>query len=110
MNPLILFKKHEIPECETLLSITRYLWYKNIDVRPKNVIERNFPQKIKILPTIVLPNKEIIEGLDNIVNFYEQLFEIDNLENNALLFIKNNPNFRISDMSTHKKMNFNLFE
>jgi hypothetical protein len=104
MKSTILFKQHDIPDCETLLSITRYLWFNKIDVRPLNVIERNFPNNIKVLPSILLPNGQLLEGLRAIVEFYEKKFGIDNLAYKSIMFIKQNPKYRITDLSTHKNI------
>lgn len=106
MNPQILFKQHDNIDCDTLLNISRYLYAKyKIDIRPSMIIERNFPQDIKVLPSILINNK-LIEGINNIVIYYENFLKLNDLKNLSAIFCKNNPNYRITDLSTHKKIIF----
>jgi hypothetical protein len=82
--------------------VTRYLHYKGFDLRPKTIIERSFPDHITILPTIVLNDGVVIEGLDGIVKYYEKEFEINHLVKRSRTFHTLNPNYKITDRSTHK--------
>ena len=66
MQPIILYKIHGMPDCDKLQIITRYLHSKGVDLRPKTIVERSFPSNINILPTIVLQNGLVIEGLNDI--------------------------------------------
>ena len=104
IKPIALYKTHENPNCEKLLNLSRYLYSKNIDVRPMSVIEKNFPQFITSLPTIVFFNGYKICGYSLIVEHYEKLLSKKNLSEKAEKFIKLNPNYRITDKSTHKKI------
>lgn len=65
------------------------------------IIERNFPSNITQLPTIIL-NGQVICGLQNIINTYENMFNITDLINKAKTFRDLNPNYKIHDKSTHK--------
>ena len=65
-------------------------------------MERCFPQHIVTLPTIVLPNNTNIEGLPKIILFYEQQLNITNLLENSKKFNDLNPNYKITDKSTHR--------
>lgn len=100
-KPNILYKIHENENCYKLQDITRFLYAYGIDIRPLQIYEKNFPTNIVIFPSIFIDNKLII-GIDNIVNYYEKLFNINNLLSNSLNFCQNNPKFRINDKSTHK--------
>ena len=105
MKALLLYKNHDNKNCETLQSVVRYLYAAKIaDIIPNNIIEKNFPDGLRILPTIVLDDRITIEGLPNIINYYENLLNIQNLANKAIQFNELNPNYRIKDKSTHKKM------
>ncbi|ARF08254.1 hypothetical protein Catovirus_1_304 [Catovirus CTV1] len=104
MKSDLLFKQHDNKDCETLLNISRYLYAKyKVDIRPKMIVERNFPANIKVLPTIVM-NGELFEGLNKIVAHYEKILKITNIIKDSEQFCKNNPNYRITDNSTHKKI------
>ena len=101
-----LFKTHENADCEKLQDIIRYLFYLGYDFRPTYIIERNFPSTVKIIPTLVINNnnqycQEYI-GLNEIIKYLEITTQKLNLLNEALKFAKNNPNYRIHDISTHK--------
>lgn len=67
-----LYKIHDHPDCINLLKIVRYLFALGIDVRPKQVIERNFPPNICIVPTVIHNNKQISGGL-NVYTYYENV-------------------------------------
>ena len=102
-RPIMLYKVHEDPDCEELLNITRYLYYKNIDLRPINVQEKLFPSNVFILPTIIY-NKIQVSGVENIVYLYQKLTGMGNLRQKAHKFVELNPNYRIMDKSTHKNL------
>lgn len=101
-KPKLLYKTHENPNCEKLLSFSRYLYHLGYDIRPYQVWEANFPAHITQLPTIILCNNVKLEGLNQIVNYYEKLFNMSNLLNNALNFIEKNPRYRITDKASHR--------
>lgn len=106
MKPSLLYKIHEDNDCDTLLCIVQYLYAKGMgDFRPITIIERNMPKEIKVLPTIVI-NNQTIEGLQNIVCLYEKITNVDNLIDEANKFHSLNPNYRITDNSTHKNIRF----
>jgi hypothetical protein len=101
----LLYKIHDDPNCELLLNIVRYLHATcNIDLRAKTVIEKNFPEYITCLPTIILYNDQTIVGIDNIITYIESITNQQNLKNKAIIFANNNPNYRMTDKSTHKKL------
>ena len=47
---------------------------------------------------------DLIEGLTNIVSYYEQILNISNILVNANEFCVKNPNYRINDRSIHKNI------
>ena len=104
IKPLILYKIHEDDNCDKFLNIVRFLYAHGYDIRPHNVIERNFPDNITVLPTIITNNHSLIIGIDNITTFYENLLDMSDLAQLADTFCIQNPNFRISDPSTHKNL------
>ncbi|QKF94545.1 hypothetical protein QKU48_gp1087 [Fadolivirus algeromassiliense] len=106
MKPNLLYKIHGNFECDQLQNITRYLYYMGYDLRPNQIIERSFPSDIKVLPTIIINNYPL-SGLNNIVDYYEKMLGIQNLLTNANKFCELNPNYKITDKSTHKKIVFN---
>lgn len=100
----ILYKIHENEDCEKFLWIVRY-FYKihGIDIRPLNIFERLFPDEIRdTVPSIRIYNRYLI-GLDKIVDFYERVFNIQNLLEKSGEFRKNNAEYRITDSSTHRE-------
>ena len=102
-----MYKVHDNEDCEDLLNLTRYLYYKGIDIRPLNVQEREFPTNVvNNLPVVILMGKMIIYGLDKIVLYYEKTLKMNNLLEDSKAFNEKNPNYRITDKSTWK----NLFE
>jgi hypothetical protein len=101
MRPQTLYKIHGQKECDQLQIITRYIHYMGYDMRPITIIERCMPNNINVLPSIVMSNGEFIEGLQNIINKYETQFNIANLLENALNFNVKNPDYKITDRSTH---------
>ena len=108
MKSSILYKTHENKDCDTLQSIVRYMYaIKNLDIRPISIIERNMPSYITHLPTIILQDGCRLEGLNNIVIYYEKLTNTLNLIENANMFNKLNGEYRITDNSTHKNLKFN---
>jgi len=102
MRPILLYKIHGQSDCDALQNITRYLYSLDIDMRPKTIIERHFPEDITILPTLVLENNVFLEGLDSIINYYEQHFNINNLLLRSNRFKDLNPNYKITEKFTHK--------
>jgi len=103
MKPFTLYKVHENDDCDKFQNVVRYLYYKGFDIRPLQIIERNIPADITHLPTII-HNYNNIEGLNSIVLYYEKLLGMTNVLNNATDFCLKNPNYRINDRSTHKKL------
>lgn len=102
MRP-VLYKIHDDENCEDLLNLRRYLHYKGVDIRPINIIERDFPSHINgVLPTIVFFNGLTLYGLANILTYYENVLKVTNLYEDSNKFIQDNPNYRITDNSTYK--------
>ena len=67
MKGLVLYKNHDNKDCETFQSTVRYLYVTKIaDIIPNNSVEKNFPDNLGILPTIVLENTIMIEDLQTL--------------------------------------------
>ena len=98
-----LFKVHENDDCDILLKIVRFLYYKGIDIRPDVVIERNMPNYITVLPSAKI-NNELYRGLNSIINYFESTYNLQNIQQKALYFDSLNPYYRITDYSTHKNI------
>ena len=110
MKGLILFKNNEHVEnennkdCLTLLNIVRYLYSNKIDIRPINIVDNNIPKQITVLPSLFVSQHIHLFGLNAIVSYYEDLFGIEKLVENANTFATLNKNYKIMDISTHKKI------
>jgi hypothetical protein len=104
MKPHILYKVHGTTGCDQLQVVTRYVYYIGHDLRPDTIVERCFPGDITILPTIVLRDKTVLEGLNTIVAFYEEKLKVTNLLSNSMKFNELNPGYKITDRSTHKNV------
>jgi arsenate reductase-like glutaredoxin family protein len=102
MRPILLYKVHGLPNCDSLQHITRYLHSNGFDMRPKTIIERNFPANITVLPTLVLEDNVFLEGLNQIINYYEQHFNINNLLLRSNTFKELNPDYKITEKFTQK--------
>ena len=104
MKPDILYKIHDNDDCDKLQNIVRYLYAMDIaDIRPKTIIERNFPLNITQLPTIHIFGFTIF-GLQNITSYYEKLLNQTNLLVKSTEFANLNPNYRINQKYTHKQI------
>jgi hypothetical protein len=106
MRPQLLYKIHGLQDCDTLQEITRYLYSIGFDVSPRIIVERNFPNNINEshLPIIQFSNGIALSGLTNIIQFYEKYYNIQNLLQKSTSFINKNPNYKITDKSTHKNL------
>jgi len=62
------------------------------------------PANISVLPTICFENGRTLEGLDAIVAYYEKTANVKKLVEKANEFVKLNPDYRITDRATHKKL------
>jgi hypothetical protein len=60
------------------LYIVQYLYKNNIDMRPKIIIERNWPQEVTELPSIKFGN-ELYIGFEQVVDFYQKYSGIQDL-------------------------------
>ena len=78
------------------LAIVQYLYYHKIVFLPNEIVERNYPDFITELPTIVY-DKKIYSGLKHVVELYEQISGINNLLQKAIQFKKENPKYTIKD-------------
>lgn len=79
-----------------LLAIVRYLHYLKINSEPNCCIERNYPNQIIKLPTIYCVNeKKYYNGLQDCIKYYEYNTNISDLYAKSLLFMENNPSYRI---------------
>jgi len=92
----VLFKIHEDSSCLKLQNVVRYLYNEGYDVRPKAIIERNFPPCIDTdkLPIIIINNR-CITGLHDIVTRLELLCDISELLERSEYFAKCKPDYRI---------------
>jgi hypothetical protein len=98
MRPYKLYKKQqEVNTNDILLWVTRYLYFNDINVRPRSIQERLFPAKVVETPAIELtPNGPVICGLSDIIEYYSRELQIDNLQEKTKEFKKNNPEYKIS--------------
>lgn len=103
MKPNLLYKIHGNPDCDKLQDITRYLYYRGFDLRPIQIIERSIPSNITTLPTILI-NGNNISGLNNIILYYEKALNTKNLLVESDRFCELNPNYKITDKSTHRNI------
>lgn len=76
------------------LYIVQYLHYNKIVFLPNKIIERNFPQFVTNLPTVVYDNC-IYDGLSNVISLYEKMSGIDHILEKAMEFKKQNPTYTI---------------
>jgi hypothetical protein len=76
------------------LNIVQYLHYNKISFLPNTIIERNHPQFVSDLPTIVYNNKQY-NGLEAVVSLYEECSGINNLLEKSYEFKKQNPKYTI---------------
>lgn len=106
MKPLILYKQNGTNDTQTLLNIVRYLYTQGYDIRADTIIERNFPSSVDQLPTLLLPQNQVLKGLKNINSYYENLTKISDLANKANNFDKLNPDYRITLPHTHRNLRF----
>ena len=108
MRPKLLYKIHELEDCDILQRITKYLYALNIDVRPISIMERSFPKDIypTKLPIILIDNGQMVTGLSAIVEYYEKMLGLSNLINRSNEFMKLNPRYQISDKASHKNIIF----
>ncbi len=101
MQSFTLFKVHENSDCIILQDITRYIYYSSgISVFPTRIIERYIPVHYK-LPTLVFDNGITLNGLSEIVPFFEKTYNISDIVIKATKFSKKYPSYRIRDISTH---------
>lgn len=76
------------------LYIVQYLHYNNIIFLPSNIIERNYPQFVTNLPTIIY-NKKYYNGLEEVISLYEKISGIDNILEKSREFKKQYPKYTI---------------
>lgn len=98
MRPHKLYlKTTEKENNDSLLWITRYLYFTGINIRPRNIQERLFPAKIAETPAIeITPNGSLICGLDDIIEHYSRELQIKELREKSEEFKKNKPDYRIT--------------
>lgn len=75
------------------LHIVQYLHANGIKLLPKYIIERN--HGTNILPTIVY-GSNVYSGLSNVIKFYENISNIDNLLIKSSEWKLNNSDYRIN--------------
>ena len=76
------------------LAIVQYLYYHKIVFLPTTIVEKNLPDFVSELPTIVY-NKTVYCGLKDCVELYEKISGIKNLLHKALKFKEENPKYTI---------------
>jgi hypothetical protein len=76
------------------LYIVQYLNYNNIDFLPNIIIEKNYPNFVKNLPTIYYKNK-FYNGLEEVISLYENISGIDNILQKAIEFKNKHPKYTI---------------
>lgn len=89
----ILYKK---PISLDTLDIVQYLYKNDIDLRPKTIIECNWPSEITKLPSIKIGN-ELYIGFDQVVVFYEKYSGIPDLVKKSKDFKDLHKNYRINN-------------
>jgi Endonuclease/Exonuclease/phosphatase family len=102
-----LFKEPESKDDSLITQdIVRYVYCKfRNDIRPTNIIERDYPADINNqLPSILVwkvnseeEEEEYIMGGDNVIEWFENTLNIPNLVNAATNWAEDNPNYRIND-------------
>jgi hypothetical protein len=76
------------------LAIVQYLHYKKISLRPTVIFERNFPENVTELPTII-SRGIVYSGLGGCIRFYENMTGIDDIYEKAIKFKIANPKYTI---------------
>ncbi len=93
MTTYILYKH---PEQYDTLAIVQYLHYIGKSNEPDTCIERLPPSLNIPLPSIYdMRNHKWWYGIENVIKFYENYSNIDNILEKAQEFKKNNPNYTI---------------
>jgi hypothetical protein len=91
--------------CETTQNIIRYA-YKELkkDIRPTNIIERDYPEELENkLPSVYLWNeKNYILGGENVVAWMEETLKFPNIQDIANEWSSENSEYRIHDDHTKK--------
>lgn len=78
------------------LHIVQYLHFLGIAVRPLICVEREHPSWVSDLPSILIPSTgERFIGLDECVQFYEQVSGVNGVLEEATEFKKKHPEYRI---------------
>lgn len=76
------------------LAIVQYLHSRGIALQPGLIVERNYPNYVTQLPSILYMG-QIYSGVQQVVAFYESMSGISNLLVLATDFKRNNPTYRI---------------
>ena len=87
----ILFKDNYNTDCNKLLYLVRYLKKeKGIDIRPKFIIGRHFPEYVEgILPSLLIDGN-LYKGLNDIIMYYENKLHLRDLMVHSEQFRINN--------------------
>lgn len=77
------------------LAIVHYLFSeKNIDLSPHVIFERNHPNWVSSIPSILYDDEKFI-GLSECIRFYEKYSGITNLLSTALKWKQSNQNYHL---------------
>jgi len=119
-----LFKEPESKDDSLITQdIVRYVYCKfRKDIRPTNIIERDYPADINNqLPSILVwvddehsfeeeQTNEYIIGGTNVIEWFENTLNIPNLVNAAINWSKENPDYRINDDHDHNSFTEEMHE
>jgi hypothetical protein len=76
------------------LEIVQYLNSVGIICVPETIYECNYPHYVTELPSILYKNT-LFSGMASVIDFYEQVSEIQNLKELSSKFKIDNPEYRI---------------
>jgi hypothetical protein len=80
------------------LAIMQYMHSQGIDMKPLQIIERQYPYWVTQLPSIYdVDNSQQLVGFENCVQYYERVSGISDLLNKATEFKACNPTYRINE-------------
>jgi len=96
MEPTANYTLYKNPIQLDTLAIVRYIYYTGINLQPTTCIERNYPESITEIPSILDHDiNQIHTGLSNVIKYYEDKTGITNLLEKSLKFAEENPDFKI---------------
>ena len=89
----------DIDGCKLTQDVVRFAHAcYNRDIRPTNIVERQYPMEVDILPSIFLWDKSrYLKGIDAIMLYYEAKLQLTDLTRLARQWSKEHPNYRINE-------------